>query len=54
MFKWKITLLINVLFLTYTSKAQEFGGNPSALKWNQVNTPEARIIFPQQLDSPAI
>lgn len=54
MFRWKIILLMNVLFLTYASKAQEFGGNPSALKWNQVNTPEARIIFPELLDSPAI
>jgi len=33
--------------------AQQFGGNPPSIKWNHVNTPEARIIFPQQLDSSA-
>ena len=36
------------------SNAQHFGGNPTTVKWNQVNTPVARIIFPQQLDSSAL
>lgn len=31
--------------------AQEFGGNPPSIKWNQVNTPEAKVIFPIGMDS---
>ena len=33
--------------------AQQFGGNPPSIQWNQVNSPSARVIFPQQLDSSA-
>ncbi len=33
--------------------AQNFGGNPSSLKWNQINTGTARVIFPAGLDSQA-
>ena len=33
--------------------AQNFGGNPSSLKWNQVNTRAVRVIFPKGLDSQA-
>ena len=47
-----------LFFLIYFSGsavfAQQFGGNPPSIKWNQVNTPSARIIFPQQMDSSAI
>jgi hypothetical protein len=47
-------LLLPFLFLIslYTS-AQNFGGNPAALKWQQVNTPSSRVIFPKGLDSQA-
>lgn len=38
----------------FYSFAQEFGGNPPSLKWKQVNTPAARIIFPTGLDSTAL
>ena len=31
--------------------AQQFGGNPPSLKWDQINTDTARIIFPEGLDS---
>lgn len=34
-------------------KAQQFGGNPPSLKWKQINTDSARIIFPAGLDSQA-
>lgn len=34
--------------------AQNFGGNPASKKWNQVNTPGARVIFPAGSDSQAI
>lgn len=42
-----IFLLVNGT-LTY---AQEFGGNPPSIKWNQVNTPETKVIFPVGMDS---
>jgi hypothetical protein len=43
-----------LLSISTGSHAQQFGGNPPSVKWNQVNTPVARIIFPQHLDSTAI
>ncbi len=43
-------LFINVLY----AKAQEFGGNPSSVKFKQINTDTACIIFPEGLDSAAI
>ncbi len=33
--------------------SQEFGGNPSSVKWRQVNTPAVRVIYPYGLDSTA-
>ena len=30
---------------------QQFGGNPSSIKWRQINTDTARIIFPAGLES---
>ena len=43
-------LILALITSTYT-KAQEFGGNPPAIKWNQVNTGPAKVIFPVGLDS---
>lgn len=43
-------LLLFIATVTIT-KAQEFGGNPPSIKWNQVNTPAAKVIFPFGLDS---
>ncbi|WP_156522603.1 TolB family protein [Arachidicoccus ginsenosidimutans] len=37
-----------------TLTAQVFGGNPSSLKWKQINTDSFRIIFPKGLDSTAL
>lgn len=34
-------------------QAQQFGGNPSSLKWRQINTDTARVIFPTGMDSTA-
>lgn len=34
-------------------QAQVFGGNPPSLKWKQINTDSARIIFPAGIDSQA-
>ncbi len=35
------------------TSAQQFGGNPPSLKWRQINTEPARIIFPAGLDTAA-
>jgi hypothetical protein len=41
-----------VLHFTFLD-AQQFGGNPPSLKWNQINTDTVRIIFPAGMDSQA-
>lgn len=47
-------LLLTVLYLSgYALIAQQFGGNPPSLKWRQINTDTARIIYPAGLDSQA-
>lgn len=45
-------LLLVLLFVSTTSIAQNFGGNPPQ-KWAQVNTNAARVIFPVGMDSVA-
>lgn len=42
------------LISSYTASSQEFGGINPKLKWYQVNTPQAKIIFPKGLDSQAM
>ncbi len=42
-------LILSVSFIN----AQEFGGNPPTVKWKQINTDTARIIFPEGRDSTA-
>ncbi len=49
----KSLVCICILFLSGHCFSQIFGGNPSSIKWNQINTPAARIIFPSGLDSTA-
>ena len=41
------------LLITCYLLSQQFGGNPPSLKWKQINTDSARIIFPAGLDSQA-
>lgn len=48
--KYILTLLLTTATAIIT-KAQTFGGNPPSVKWSQVNTPVAKVIFPQGLDS---
>ena len=55
-----ISFMRNAIFLVllqcsiFTSlSGQEFGGNPPSLKWKQINTDSARVIFPAGLDSQA-
>jgi len=48
----KLYLLLPLLLLTATlTRAQEFGGNPPSITWKQINTPAAKVIFPNGLDS---
>ncbi|MES1217224.1 MAG: hypothetical protein ABUT20_17045, partial [Bacteroidota bacterium] len=42
-----------LFFISYFSFSQQFGGNPPSLKWKQINTDSARIIFPAGMDSQA-
>lgn len=42
-----------LLFPGFFTYSQQFGANPPSVKWRQVNTPEARIIFPRGLDTTA-
>jgi hypothetical protein len=42
-------LILSFSFLN----AQEFGGNPPSIKWKQINTDTAKIIFPVGMDSSA-
>jgi hypothetical protein len=47
---------IPVFILTFLSSqlfAQEFGGNPPSLKWRQINSDTARIIFPAGMEKQA-
>ncbi len=48
-----LLLLLLLLTTATTTRAQEFGGNPPSIKWNQVNVPAAKVIFPKGLDSAA-
>jgi hypothetical protein len=42
-----------LLFFSFNGFSQIFGGNPSSLKWKQINTSASRVIFPEGLDSVA-
>jgi hypothetical protein len=50
---FRLPLFVGLLLLSTAATAQVFGGNPPSLKWRQLNTDTARIIFPMGLDSPA-
>jgi len=45
------TCILLLITCTAITKAQEFGGNPPSIKWEQINTPAAKVIFPEGLDS---
>src|SRR5579859_4584113 len=49
----RLPLLLGALLLSTGMYAQVFGGNPPSLKWRQINTDTARIIFPLGLDPAA-
>lgn len=46
---YSIITLVAIIFISNTN-AQEFGGNPSSVKWQQINTDTARVIYPEGLD----
>jgi hypothetical protein len=47
----KIIFFIFLLIASIDGYGQIFGGNPASLRWNQINTPLSRVIFPKGLDS---
>src|ERR1700761_2659925 len=53
MIRFRLPFFIGLLLLSTGVSAQVFGGNPTSLKWHQLNTDTARIIFPIGLDSQA-
>ena len=46
----RLPLFLFALLLTSGLSAQQFGGNPPSLHWQQINTDTARIIFPRGLE----
>ncbi len=44
-----VFLFISCSFLFLYGSGQQFGGHPSSLKWQQIHTPQATIIFPKGL-----
>ena len=54
MFKAKFPSLVFLFsILSFFLQAQNFGGNPSSIRWKQINTATSRVIFPPGLDSQA-
>src|SRR6266446_2548657 len=49
----KVLFVYSLLLLVNRSLAQQFGGNPPSIRWRQINTDTARIIFPLGMDSTA-
>jgi hypothetical protein len=49
--KFIFLLLLLLITVATKTKAQQFGGNPPSIKWKQINTPVAKVIFPAGLDS---
>lgn len=44
-------VLILLCATALCARAQQFGGNPPSVKWQQINVPAARVIFPTGQDS---
>ena len=54
MYTQKVFLLFILLLLhSVIGFSQNFGGNPAAIQWMQINNADARVIFPAGLDSQA-
>jgi hypothetical protein len=50
----KKLLIFLTVFIAITASAQRFGGFKPSVKWKQVSTPAARVIFSDGLDSTAM
>lgn len=48
-----IPLVFVVLLQSNPADAQQFGGNPAGMRWRQINTDTARVIFPEGLNTAA-
>jgi hypothetical protein len=48
----RFILAITLLTLSLSLSAQQFGGNPPSLKWQQINSDTVRVIFPQGMTVP--
>jgi len=53
LYKPLLLLLLATATATLT-RAQQFGGNPPSIQWNQINTKAAKVIYPRGLDSAAM
>ncbi|HTD41816.1 MAG TPA: hypothetical protein VK671_14400, partial [Mucilaginibacter sp.] len=51
---YSFCLLLLLLLTATKTMAQQFGGNPPSIQWNQVNTKSAKVIYPKGLDSAAM
>ena len=51
--RFALLLFYCSLYTVHYSFAQQFGGNPSSVKWKQINTDTLRVIYPEGLDSVA-
>ena len=49
----RIPLLFIFMLWVFEANAQPFGGIPPSLKWNQINTDTARILFPEGMEKQA-
>src|SRR5918993_2034884 len=49
----RLTVYLVITFFPLLILAQEFGGHPPYIKWQQINGTDARVIFPKGLDSQA-
>ena len=51
--RFGLLLFYFLFFSFYLVNAQQFGGNPSSVKWKQINTDTVKVIYPEGLDSAA-
>jgi len=49
----KLLIALGLFLLSGYLKAQTFGGNPTSVKWKQINNSSTRVIFPIGMDSQA-
>ncbi len=52
-FKKSILPVLLLAGLPVCLAAQGFGGHPPGLRWQQINTPYVRVIFPKGMEAPA-